>query len=100
MIEILERAKATYKERAAIYGKGHYDHGKVMAALFPEGLKLESPEDFTRFATLNMMVAKMCRYTRNFANGGHRDSIHDLGVYAFLMEEVDGELYDSCCPER
>lgn len=92
MLKILERAIETFKARSAVYGKGHYDHGRVMAALFPSGLTLRSPGDFTRFATLNMMVAKLCRYTNNWDKGGHADSVHDLGVYSFLMEEIDEEL--------
>jgi hypothetical protein len=35
-----------------------------------------------------MMVAKFTRYCQGWPKA-HTDSIHDLGVYSFMMESVD-----------
>ena len=61
----------------------------LMCALFPNGIVLKTPEDHNRFGVLTMIASKLNRYCNNFESGGHADSIHDLGVYAFMLEELD-----------
>lgn len=85
-------AGAIRAEREAVYGKGHYNHGDVMYGIFPQGLKLDGPEDFTRFTMFNNIVQKLVRYGMNFKNGGHRDSSLDLGNYGHLLTELDDEI--------
>lgn len=84
-------AAETYKERNKQYGNSYKMHGKIISALFPDGIKLETVEDHNRYAIINTVVSKMNRYCNNFNKGGHQDSIHDLGVYSFMLEELDDE---------
>lgn len=86
--ECIASAAKTFAERAAVYGDSYTRHGKVMAVLFPEGLKLESIDDFNRFGILNMQVSKLIRYTQAWEDR-HIDSSHDMGVYCFMQEELD-----------
>ena len=92
-IDCIEKALQTFKERGAQYGDSYIRHGEVMKALLPTPVTLETEEDFARFGVLNMMVSKMVRYCQNFKKG-HIDSTHDLGVYSFIMEELDTNAED------
>lgn len=89
--EGLIAAAKTFEERGKVYGDGYKKHGKIMKALFPSGLTLESADDFTRFGVFNAMVAKLNRYSENFENGGHADSVHDLAVFAIMQLDVDND---------
>jgi hypothetical protein len=60
-----------------------------MAALFPEGVELKSPSDFTRFALFAQAHGKLVRYAARFAAGGHPDSLDDTAVYAQILRFVD-----------
>lgn len=83
----LKRALKTRASRKKIYKGTHIQHGAVMAALYPSGITLRSPEEFARFGVVNMIVSKVCRYTaRGIA--GHPDSAHDLIVYGAMLEEL------------
>lgn len=95
VVEALQAAVRTARTRGRVYGdapgrEGHWRHGRVMAALYPEGLTCRTPEEFTRAAAMNNLVQKLVRYTEHPA--GHPDSIHDLGVYAFILETIDAHL--------
>jgi hypothetical protein len=86
----LESALRTARERGPVYGHdGAEVTGRAMAKLFPEGVALRTDTDFARFLILNHIVGKISRYTKNFAKGGHQDSIHDIGVYSFILEDLD-----------
>lgn len=86
---ILDEALKTFKQRQSVYKKSCDIQGEVMNALFPDGIKLSTPEEFKRYSLLNFQVSKMIRYASNFHEGGHQDSTHDLGVYAFMQESSD-----------
>ena len=86
-LDCMDEAFKTFKQRNKEYGDNYLNHGKVMQALFPNGVKLETVEDYNRFGILNMMVAKFTRYCQGWPKA-HADSIHDLGVYSFMMESV------------
>jgi hypothetical protein len=85
--ENLKRALATREERKALYKDAHIRHGYVMAALYPDGIRLNSPDDFARFGAVSMIVSKITRYTTH-PELGHPDSAHDLIVYAAMLEEL------------
>ena len=87
--EVIEEAKRTFIERNRAYNDGWVVHGEIMASLFPDGITLNSPEDFSRFLLLEMCLSKLNRYAQNFESGGHKDSIHDLGIYSFILETYD-----------
>jgi len=88
--ERLEIAAKTFVERNKIYGDNYKTHGNVMLALFPDGITLLTSEDFARYGLLNSIVMKLHRYTTSFKHK-HKDSIHDMGIYAFMLEAVDHE---------
>lgn len=90
--EILREGADTYETRNAIYGSTYLIHGQVAAALFPNGVVLNTPEDHVRFGLVTMQIGKLTRYAQNFAHGGHADSNHDLMVYTAMLSEVDGAI--------
>ena len=88
--EIIKRAAETFKERDKDYGEAYKHHGDIMSALFPDGLTLKGSEMFNRYAILNAMIVKLHRYSYAFKKEGtHLDSLHDLGIYSFMLEERD-----------
>lgn len=93
--EKLRAALETADARGKVYGgpgkEGHRITGMAMNELFPNGLTLKTDDDFIRFLLFSMLMTKIGRYAMNFEKGGHQDSIHDLGVYSFLLEDYDDD---------
>lgn len=89
--DCIAEALETFRERNQSYGDNYLQHGKVMTVLFPDGIELKTVEDWNRFGIINMIVAKMTRYSQNWpdVNKGTIDSLHDLGVYSFMLESID-----------
>jgi hypothetical protein len=87
-IECMEEAIKTFQERHKVYGNNYLTHGQVMTALFPEGIKLQTVEDWNRFNALNLIVVKLTRYCHSFVSP-HADSILDLGVYSCMLGSLD-----------
>tara|TARA_R110000744_G_scaffold8696_1_gene28561 strand:- start:3545 stop:3877 length:333 start_codon:yes stop_codon:yes gene_type:complete len=89
--ECIEEALKTFKQRNESYGDNYLQHGRVMSALFPDGIKLKTVEDWNRFGIINMVVAKLTRYSQKWpeVDEGTIDSVHDMGVYSFMLESVD-----------
>jgi len=100
-IDCLEEALLTFKERNKQYGDNYLTHGQVMTSLFPKGVQLQTVEDWNRFGIVNMIVAKLTRYAQAWPKVSKStiDSVHDLGVYSFMLEALDsnklGEQDDS-----
>lgn len=88
----IKDAAETFKERNAAYGSNYVNVGKAMLALFPKGVTLKTEDDFKRFHLLELAVVKLSRYCNNFESGGHQDSIHDQGVYCFMIEGIDRSI--------
>lgn len=82
--DILERAGATFRERNAVYKDNADNVGKVMAALFPDGVQIKTAADHKMYHLFELIIVKLTR----FANSGlkHTDSIHDMAVYAAMCE--------------
>jgi hypothetical protein len=78
-----------FAQRNAIYENSWHEIGPVMAAYFPRGLTLSTPEDFGRFMIVCMLIGKLHRYILNFGRGGHVDSLDDLSVYGQMLQELD-----------
>lgn len=92
----LEAAAKTFKAKAAEYGENYMYVGDMLEAMFPEGITLKCQPQFTRMHLLVMMCVKLSRYAVNFHNGGHQDSVHDLTVYAAMLEQMDEEVMARC----
>lgn len=91
--DTLARALETQRERAAAYEGGQpafLRSGAAAAALMPAGVALQTPLDHTRWHLIRMILAKLARYCTNWPRG-HRDSIHDIIVYAAMLEALDEE---------
>jgi hypothetical protein len=82
--EILEDGAATYRERNAIYGDNWETFRDIMGLIFPEGLDLRDPDKRMIYNWLEHLVGKITRFS---ASGfTHQDSIHDICVYAAMIE--------------
>jgi hypothetical protein len=90
--DILEAGATTYRERNETYGDSYKRFGHVMQALFPDGYTVASPEGWNRLGILNMIISKLTRLSSNL-DQPHLDSIHDIMVYAAMLEEI-------CTPEQ
>lgn len=80
-----------YKERNLIYKDNYKHYGKVLLAIFPNGINLQTEEEFNRFALLLHIIDKMTRYANSFHQGGHQDSLDDVSIYAQMLREYDDE---------
>jgi hypothetical protein len=89
--DFLEAGAATYRERNKLYGDNYHHFGKLMMGLFPQGLRVETHDDWNRLALVINCAGKLQRYTQSFTRGGHQDSAHDLMVYAAMLEELTKE---------
>ena len=89
--DMLRSAAETYEQRNKLYGDNYKRFGDVMLALLPNGVKLETKDDWNRFGVFFHVVGKVTRYAANIDTGGHQDSAHDLAVYAAMLEELTQE---------
>lgn len=87
-MQLKEFAKL-FKKKNKEYGSSYKYFGKIMLALFPDGVKLSSEKDFTRFALINVIIGKIDRYSKNFDKSGHSDSLIDLSVYSAMLLTID-----------
>jgi hypothetical protein len=88
--EMLHGLAKVYEQRNEMYGSNY--KLPIMNLLFPNGLELQTEEDFTRYGVFVQIVAKVTRYAVQFNKGGHADSLSDLSVYAAMLQELDEEL--------
>jgi hypothetical protein len=86
---LLREAASTYEQRNKVYGDNYKKFGVVMSALFPEGLVVNSVDDWNRLGTLVQKVSKLTRYIENYSKGGHPDSLLDDIVYTSMLSELD-----------
>jgi len=82
----LQNAVDTFAARGSIYRDNHQRAGATLAALFPQGVTINSQDDHERFALMMLLIVKLTRYAVEWGNGGHKDSIHDTMVYAAMLE--------------
>lgn len=88
----LEAMAATFRERNKVYGDNFIRLGHSMHAMFPEGLTVNTPEDWTRLYFFFLQQVKASRYATNFNKGGHVDSVHDAAVYMAMLESFDENI--------
>lgn len=87
---LLVNSSQLFKDRQPIYGDTWKDVGDILALLFPDGVVLKTPAEFSRYNTVSLCLIKLRRYCVNFADGGHIDSVRDLQVYAAMLEAKTG----------
>lgn len=90
--DILSGLADLYRQRNAVY-KDNWKHvGPVMAGFYPDGVTLNTPEDFIRFHLFMLMIIKLTRYTNNWS-AGHSDSLRDTAVYSAMLDAADAEIH-------
>jgi len=83
---ILKEMSVTFKERNKIYGDNYKIVGLVMSALFPDGVRLKTIDDYNTWHLFELMIVKLTRFANT--NMTHKDSIHDAAVYAAMVESL------------
>lgn len=97
----LQEAIKTTKERHAVYGDGYLRNAAIMVAIFPDGIKCTTKEEWLHFYFLFMVVLKLVRYTYSLEAGKpHIDSIHDLGMYALMASRIHKDEARTPAPEE
>lgn len=84
--DILAAAAETFRERNGVYKDNALVVGKVMEALFPKGVALKTEEDYHIWHLFEILIVKLTRFTNSGMH--HEDSIHDLMVYAAMIEPL------------
>lgn len=83
--DVLAGMAQTFRERNAVYGSNYLMVGPMMTILFPSGVP---PELVTHhsFHLFELMLVKLSRFA--ISNLTHQDSVHDLAVYAAMIESI------------
>ena len=90
--KILRKLMHLQKEKEEEYGTAYKRHGKIMAALFPNGITLKTEEEFNFFAIYDILIVKMNRMATGLAKGEvHLDSLDDLTVYSAMGTAIATE---------
>ena len=89
--EQLRESADLFESKNKEYGNGYKEFGKIMMEFFPDGIEVKNQKDASRFAMLNIIIAKLDRYCKNFHKGGHADSLVDISVYSAMLKELDDE---------
>jgi len=87
--DVLARLSKFFHTKNVGYGPTYLSKGKLMTALFPHGVNLETQGDFNRYAILDTVIMKLQRYSQQFLDGGHLDSLHDAIIYLAMLAEID-----------
>lgn len=92
--DVLASGAETFNRNNPAYGNNWEKVGIVMATMYPDGLMLKTADDHARYHIFSWIVGKLTRYGHQFSKGGHRDSIHDISVYAAMLEALDLDVAD------
>lgn len=87
--EILINMGDTFRGRNEIYKDNYITIGDALVKFFPDGIILKTESDFRKFNIVNTIVGKLQRFVNSGLN--HVDSIHDIGVYAAILESLINE---------
>lgn len=84
--DVLNEMAKTFRERSKVYGDNFKIVGNVMTALFPEGVNLVTADQFNQWHLFELIVVKLTRFANTKLT--HIDSIHDMAVYAAMIESA------------
>ena len=87
--ERLREAAEVYEHKSKEYGDNYKQIGHVMAAMFPSGLKIQTPDQWNKLHLFLLGMVKKTRLAVNFGEG-HDDSLIDDMVYDAMLLEVMG----------
>ncbi len=77
---ILRRMAETFSERSSVYGNNLLMVQPIAEILFPDGV----PTFNTKMHLFELLLMKLTRF--GVSGRTHTDSIHDIGVYAAMLE--------------
>ena len=92
-------AGKVFAERNEVYKDAYLVVGKVTAALFPEGVKLETETDHNRWHLLELIIVKLTRYAAQWEHG-HSDSLDDIMAYAAMIRTLDRNMFAQDQPHK
>jgi len=86
--DTLENMARTFRQRNAVYGNNYEMVGELMTVLHGKdaGDLQQSSEDHVVFHLWSLMIVKLSRFA--ISGLSHQDSIHDLAVYAAMIETI------------
>jgi len=83
--EVLRESAKLFEQKDKEYGSSHLRHGHIMKAFFPEGITLETEEDFYLYHIFELQIIKLNRIAEGKMRGEeHIDSHRDLTVYGAM----------------
>lgn len=91
--KILADASDTFLERNSIYKDNYKMVGRLMEVMFPAGIELRTREEFDKWHLFELLIVKLTRYVSTGLK--HHDSIHDMQVYAAMIEAIDRNKEES-----
>lgn len=83
--DILRSMADTFEERNKVYGSNYERVAPIMKILFPDGLPPEILHS-DQWHLFELIVVKLTRFA--ISSLQHKDSIHDTGVYAAMIESI------------
>lgn len=79
-----------FAERNAVYKDNFRMVGRIMEAMFPEGITLKTADEHNKFHLFMLKIVKLSRYAINYEQG-HVDSSDDDIVYTAMVAALDEE---------
>lgn len=76
------------KERNSQYGESYNKVGAILQILFPDGIEIKTKEQHQQFDLLKQAIGKLTRFSHQFPNEIHRDSLMDAVNYINLLLAV------------
>lgn len=94
---LLAAAAMTFEQRSKVYGDNYIRFPHALLALFPNHTipEISNAADASRLQLLIQILNKLTRYAENLTKGGHKDSAHDIIVYAAMLESETNEHTDN-----
>ena len=85
-----------YAERNDEYGDSYRIFGKLMDAMFPNGITIKGVRFWNRLGIFMQIVWKIVRFRAAFEAGRPQDdSLADTAVYAAMLWELESEFWDT-----
>ena len=92
--EVMQEAAKTFEIRQSVYGDNYKLAALALESFFPDGVPLKTANDHERFHIFMLIVVKLSRYANGWKKP-HQDSIHDAGIYSFMLEAIDKKQQDN-----
>jgi hypothetical protein len=83
---VLADMAKTFAERNAVYKDNYKTCAKVLDALYPEGLTAKGADQHEVLHLWSLLLVKVTRFVHS--GHTHTDSLHDIAVYAAMIESI------------